>query len=261
VIAVALEALTVDVEGRTLGLFHKPGRAPALLFFHGAGSGGRHLSRLAEALGDREVFLLDAPGRGASEGPALERAADLAAVGVAAMRALGRREWIACGHSLGGAVSLECALRDDPAGPRALVLLATGARLRVQPAIFELVRAAIPTGRGASAAKLALLESSAEELRAIEALDAAIPPTSALADWTAADTFDRMSELAQITTPCLVVAGTRDVFTPVKYAQYLAEHLPRAELALLEGAGHVFPFERAEATARLIDAFVARLQS
>jgi pimeloyl-ACP methyl ester carboxylesterase len=257
----ALEEITVQLEGRKVGLLHKPGRAPALLFFHGAGSGARHLRDLAEALGDREVFLLDAPGRGASEGPALERAADLAAVGIEAMRALVRPAWIACGHSLGGAASLECALRRDPDGPRALVLLATGARLRVQPAIFELVRAAIPEGRGASTAELAFLETSADDLAAVEALDAAIPPRSALADWTAADSFDRMRALEEVTIPCLVVAGTRDPFTPVKYARYLAEHLPRAELELLEGAGHVFPIERSEATARVIDAFVASLQS
>jgi pimeloyl-ACP methyl ester carboxylesterase len=256
---VALEEITIELDGRTLGFHHQPGRGPALLFFHGAGNGALHLRALAEALPGRAVFLLDAPGRGLSEGPALGRVSELAALAVAAMAALGEREWIACGHSLGGAVALECGVLGGPGGPCALVLLATGARLRVSPAIFELVRAAIPSGKGAPTAELAFVETGAEALAAIHALDAAIPPESALADWTAADTFDRMGALGEIEVPCLVVTGTRDPLTPEKYGLYLETHLPRAELVRLEGAGHMLPVERAEETARAIGAFVDSL--
>lgn len=251
-----LESITVRVGEQEVGLLHGGGRAPALLFFHGAGHGAAHLRALAEAIPEREVFVLDAPGRGESGGPPLEAVGELAALGAEVMRALGRPEWIACGHSLGGAVALECGLSP---GPKALVLLASGARLRVSPFILERAREALSAGRAAETFEPAYAESDAEALDRIRALDEAIPPRAALADWRAADGFDRMTELGSIELPTLVVTGTEDPLTPEKYARYLAEHLPRAELVRLEGAGHMFPLERPREAAEAIARFVARL--
>lgn len=71
-------------------------------------------------------------------------------------------------------------------------------------------------------------------------------------DWKAANSFDRMLDLANIRVPALIVAGTEDVLTPVKYAQYLAAKIPDNELHVLEGAGHMLVMERAEQVAALI---------
>ena len=57
---------------------------------------------------------------------------------------------------------------------------------------------------------------------------------------------------ASIRVPALIVAGTEDALTPVKYAQYLAAHIPDNELHILEGAGHMLVMERAEQLAALI---------
>ena len=61
-----------------------------------------------------------------------------------------------------------------------------------------------------------------------------------------------MQDLANIRVPALIVAGTEDALTPVKYAQYLAAQIPDNELHILEGAGHMLVIERAEQLAALI---------
>jgi len=71
-------------------------------------------------------------------------------------------------------------------------------------------------------------------------------------DWKAADSFDRMQDLANIQVPALIVAGTEDALTPAKYAQYLAAQIPDNELHILAGAGHMLVMECAAEIAALI---------
>ena len=47
--------------------------------------------------------------------------------------------------------------------------------------------------------------------------------------------------LSQVATPALVIHGGRDRLAPVGAARFLAEHLPRARLEIVAGAGHA-PF-------------------
>ncbi len=61
--------------------------------------------------------------------------------------------------------------------------------------------------------------------------------------------------LSAIRVPALVVGGTADVLTPPKYQRYLAEQLPRAQLELVEGAGHMLPFEVPHELARRVRAW------
>jgi len=49
--------------------------------------------------------------------------------------------------------------------------------------------------------------------------------------------------LKQVHTPILVFQGEEDAFVPVDYALHLAEHLPRAELTLMPGTGHLYPLD------------------
>jgi pimeloyl-ACP methyl ester carboxylesterase len=63
------------------------------------------------------------------------------------------------------------------------------------------------------------------------------------ADFHACNNFDIMDRLGEIDVPTLVFCGTQDYLTPVKYSQYLVEHLPNAQLKLIEGAGHMVMLE------------------
>ncbi len=64
--------------------------------------------------------------------------------------------------------------------------------------------------------------------------------------------FDAGSRLDEITVPCLVVSGSDDRLTLSDASVYLADHLPKAELQLLEGVGHMSMMQRyAEVNAML----------
>ena len=161
------------------------------------------------------------------------------------------------GHSLGGAIAIEAALRSELQG---LVLVATGARLRVHPMILSMMEKAVEDGVPAELGGVAWRPDTPADLIArFEASARRTPPESALADWRAANAFDRMDELGRIQCPVLVVGGTEDALTPEKYLRYLETHLPDARLHMIEHAGHMLPYERAAELAALIDDFVGSL--
>jgi pimeloyl-ACP methyl ester carboxylesterase len=62
-----------------------------------------------------------------------------------------------------------------------------------------------------------------------------------------------------VRVPALVVGGAQDAMTPPKFVQYLAETIPGAQLALLDGAGHYPMVEQAEAFNRRLAEFLATL--
>lgn len=66
--------------------------------------------------------------------------------------------------------------------------------------------------------------------------------------------LDLTADIARIDLPTLVISGTSDVLTPPREARRLANHIPNAELVMLEKAGHMIMLERAdELDALLLD--------
>ncbi len=195
-----------------------------LVLVHGAGCDRRVWDSLSPLLPEGTVAL-DLPGRLGAE-PACATAAEAAKAVFAEIgaRGLATRDAVIVGHSYGGAVAIECALAEAIAG---LVLISTGARLRVHPDV------------------LAELPSQS----------ASVPRETTRVDWHAADAFDRMHDVARITSPTLVIAGDRDVLTPPKYARYLAAKIPGSRLVLLEGAGHTCITDDAARVAAAITAW------
>jgi len=159
---------------------------------------------------------------------------------------------------MGGAVVLEAALK-KPEFVEALILVASGARLRVNPALFRAWE------EEANTAAHRMVEScygpdSPERLRAwsLEQF-VGVRPEILLDDWRACDRFDRMGQLEQIRQPALVVCGNLDRLTPPKFSQYLADHLPHATLTLIDKAGHMVMLEKAGEVNRAMLRFLAFL--
>ncbi|MGH2699158.1 MAG: alpha/beta fold hydrolase [Actinomycetota bacterium] len=67
--------------------------------------------------------------------------------------------------------------------------------------------------------------------------------------------FDARERLDEISVPCLVVTGTEDRLTLSDASTYLAGHLPKAELHLLEGVGHMSMMEKHDEVNRMLDRF------
>lgn len=76
--------------------------------------------------------------------------------------------------------------------------------------------------------------------------------------WEAMQTWDAFDRLPTMRVPTLVVHGSEDGVIDVENARVLASRIPGAELAILEGAGHVYHSEQAEVADELVLDFVRR---
>ncbi len=202
----------------------------------------------------RDRYAINLPGRAGTDGPALGTAAQMKAFLSRFLESEVQRDYLIVGHSLGGGVAIEHALSSPSERLAGIVLLATGARLRVHPLILQLFEQAATSGGAIPPLPPGLYEQGADPALVAEASkhrDLTPIETGGL-DWRACDSFDRMEDIKDIRVPALIVAGTEDALTPVKYAQYLAAQIPDNELHILEGAGHMLVTERATEIAGLI---------
>src|SRR5512133_3755617 len=118
-----------------LAVAHAPGDAgphPPLVLVHGAGAASDDWPPELRALPGRRVLAVDLPGHGAAPGPAPGSVAAFASAVEALLDAHGIASAVIAGHSMGGAIALTLAL-ERPARVAGLVLVSTGARLRVAP--------------------------------------------------------------------------------------------------------------------------------
>ena len=74
----------------------------------------------------------------------------------------------------------------------------------------------------------------------------AVPPEDYAPGLEAIGAFDFRDALAQIAAPTLVIAGAEDPATTVADAQFLAERIPAARLAVIPGAAHLANVEQPE---------------
>ena len=63
---------------------------------------------------------------------------------------------------------------------------------------------------------------------------------------------DTSARLGSLAVPTLVVHGDEDRMIPVENGRMIAERVPGARLEILEGAGHMFWWERPERSAELV---------
>ncbi|MEM9380452.1 MAG: alpha/beta fold hydrolase [Planctomycetota bacterium] len=72
------------------------------------------------------------------------------------------------------------------------------------------------------------------------------------------DRADRTGVLASIDVPSLVLCGELDAITPPELSRAMAEALPRSELVLVPGAGHMAPMEAPDAVNGALRAFLTQ---
>jgi pimeloyl-ACP methyl ester carboxylesterase len=248
-----------------------------VLFIHGSSlrSDTWHY-QMAGMPGRRLVFYdLRGHGRSARGGRAPYSVATLVEDLRAVLEDAGLREVCLVGHSLGGMVALElCCRYPELMGSaiKSLVLCNTTYR----PAIETVVG-------GAAVARLERItrrpfDFVGSQHQRVDSLRKLVRPSDALF-WTVsfagfgpgasakqidftydmlADTpsatifdlfrayrdFDVTDHLADINVPALVIGGTHDRVTVPEASEYLAARMPKAELVILEGCGHMAMMER-----------------
>ena len=250
------------VGERVVTFRREPGHSPTLVFLHGAGSNHKLHDRLVDALPGWQRMALDFPGRAGTEGPALDSVADMAEFVESVIDAVVDGPYVLIGYSLGGAVAMQLACRGESDRLAGLVLIATGARLRVQPALLGVHEAAAHAEREL----ITILPRVFEEQTRRSTIEQAArdqlltPASTASMDWRACDGFDRLDSVERIVVPTLVLAGSDDLLAPPMFAAFLHERIRGSELHVLEGARHMLVMERPHELALRIHAFAARLR-
>jgi 3-oxoadipate enol-lactonase len=247
-------------------LYHEvsgPESAPPLILLEGLGGDipgwRRNIPRLSERY---RVIAYDFRGNGRSDkpqGPSPMQAFVDDTVGL--LDHLGVDSAHAYGQSFGGMVAMEAALQ-HPDRLRSIVLAATHAGRRNSSPVG-------PSGRVPKDKPYLALYSErfAREHADHVAEDILVgsqnpqPLHASRRQWEAIDGWDAWERLADIPVPTLVLHGTDDRLVSVANARRMAAAIPRAELVLLEGAGHVYHSERPEESDGAVLAFLDRVEA
>jgi len=205
------------------------------------------------------VIRYDHPGHG--ESPPAEKpfaVEDLALGVVELLDFLEIEQASFCGVSLGGAVGMALALHAPDRLDR-LVLACTSARFG-EPAMWSDRASAVRAGGTAAIAKgvlgrwftAAFATEHADAAARFRAMLEAVPREGYAACCDALAVWDARESVRRVEAPTLAIAGAEDVATPPSDAEYLAETIPGARLAVLEHAAHLANVEQPEAFDRVL---------
>jgi pimeloyl-ACP methyl ester carboxylesterase len=229
------------------------------LFIHGSSQNRLFWRSQVQDLADvANTIAIDLPGHGSSPGPGMDHVAGYAQAVMAFMDEVSIPLPIPCGLSLGGAIAMELLIQH---GERfsAGILMNTGARLRVNPFIFETIQKDFNKFLTSIESVGLSAKSDADALRPAIHESSTCLPEVALGDYTACNRFDVMDRLHLIETPVLVLTAADDVLTPVKYGLYLAEKITGANQQTIQDAGHLSPLEKPDRVNRAIRRFLRAL--
>jgi pimeloyl-ACP methyl ester carboxylesterase len=236
-----------------------------LILVHGAGGDHTHWSAELRRLPNVNVYALDLPGHGRSGGLPRTSVDDYADSVHLFAQTLELERASVVGHSMGGAIAQTLALR-QLSWLDCIILVGTGARLRVDPIILEGLRPA-STQDPPNASVEATIDTICQRaygpatdeqiLRKGRRQLLAADHTVIYSDYKACDNFDVTDQVGDIILPTLIIIGTADQMTPPKYGQFLHKQIPNARLVEIMGGGHMMmvekPTEVAQAVARFLE--------
>jgi pimeloyl-ACP methyl ester carboxylesterase len=268
----------IEIDGQRLHYLDSGGSRPALVMIHGLGGNLRHYTyALKDKLaGEFRVIAVDRPGSGYSQRPDDAPARLGAQAGTLAkfIRALGLKQPLLVGHSLGGALSLAIALdHPDCAGALALIAPLTQAQDDV-PEPFQGLVVNSPLMRKIIAWTLATplgIRNAPKLLGFVFGPDAvpadfpirgggllglrpkAFYNTSSDLVAAAEDLPGMMKRYGTLTIPLgmLFAKGDR-ILDYRRQGEAMKQQCPALDLVLLDGHGHMLPLTAPDAAADLI---------
>jgi len=250
----------VEIDGcRTH--YRRAGKGAPLVFLHGA-SGAPVVLPFMEKLATRfDVLVPDHPGYGQSDEPEwLENIHDVAYFYLDFLGALRLDKAVIVGSSMGGWMAMEMAVRNTSRIASLVLVSPAGIRADgAEPAdIFLLspedtVRCLFHDPKFAEA-RLAIPETP-------ESIDLSLKNrhTTARLAWEPRLHDPMLPKwLHRIDVPVSIVWGAQDRILPVGIAHELKRLLPKAELKIYEGCGHLPQVEKMEEFCELVTRFAGR---
>lgn len=255
----------LDVGGQKLrtAIWRGNGTARPLLFFNGIGANLEMVAPLGEAMAERsDVIVFDMPGIGGS--PAAKVPYRPKTVGKWAMNILdqlGYTDVDVMGISWGGGAAQQIA-RDYPDRVRSLVLLATSAGMVMVPGnISAISRMANPKryiDPDYMMKNFETLYGDTADQSAVKHKNRIKAPTKqgyayqllAMLGWTS------IYFLPFLKQPTLIMSGDRDHIVPLANARILKAAIPRSDLKIVKGGGHLFAVSRVHQVVPIIARFL-----
>jgi len=243
------------------------GPGEAVLLVHAIGCDHRMWDGLGTALSPRlRVIRMDVRGHGNSVvsprpyslGQLADDARDL-------LDSLGidTAHWV--GLSMGGMIGQAFALR-HPRRLGKLVLANTTSSYGAQgPEMWAARAKAVSEGGMAAVKELAMQRYFTDDFRTshsdiVDRIGAgflATDPAGYIGCCDAIRELDFTPDLNRIQAPTLVIAGEKDVGTPVAMSKAISDAIPGARLAVISGAAHLSALENPEEFNRLVAGFLA----
>ena len=254
---------TIDIAGQQCHYIvnsNEPGdTGQRVIYIHGTGCNGRVFKRHINALDGHQAAAPDLSGHGQSGGEGFRGVVDHAHTVSELIAALNWQPCVIAGHSLGGGIAIALAIY-FPKLVKGLMLIDTGARLRVAPAVIEYAkRVANGTASERDSRQGFSDKTSQATIDKLRQITANEDPRITLKDWYADDSCDFLSRIGNIDAPTLAVCGREDQLTPLKYHEYLRDHMPNCELQVIEDAAH-WPFvEQPAAFDQIVDTFLKNI--
>ncbi|MBF7083657.1 alpha/beta hydrolase [Desulfallas sp. Bu1-1] len=238
----------VEIDGNMVFYQENGGKEqelPALILLHGAGGTSARWEHLLGALsGVSRCIAPDLPGHGKSGGSPCQTIEEYTTFIKKFCDSLGLKHFFLCGHSMGGAIAIEYALR-HPFDLKGLILANTGAKLRVSPDFLAMLSNGVVPGRNFSDGS----NYDGDETSGSVYLN----------DFKACDRFNRMEQVSEIGVPTLVICGLEDKNTPLKYSQYLQNKIAGAKLCVIPEAGHMTMLEQPGKFSACVIGFIKKL--
>ena len=247
----------VMVKGIRIHFLEKKGTGGfPVLFIHGSGGNAGGWKKVMEGLEGFHTLSPDLPGHGESQGEGKTSIREYSEFVEDFTDALGLKEVVLGGHSLGGGIVLDFAVR-YPERLKAALLIGTGARLRVLPAALDLLKKMADGVIPPKFEPWAFSEKAPPEVLA-EGEEEWKKTSSKVRyyDMAACDRFDIMGEIDKVKCPCLIVCGREDRLTPIKYSEFLKSKIAGSQMQIIEGAAHMPMLENPRALASVLAEFL-----
>ena len=260
----------VEVDGYAVNYFHTGrttippvvpdvSKGKLIFYIHGAGSNGHFAHKLLDILSAKHSPLsFDYPGHGRSSGiDSLKSVTAYSDFAYALWKKLGVRSAVVMGHSMGGAIAMDLALR-HPDMVDGLILTCTAAKFNITDERLNVWKQVMQGRAGQPFTKDSC--SPATPMNIVQegwGEQIKTDPRVRYFDLVACREVDVTAKLGEIRKPTLVLAGQDDMSTPVAQSEVLRDRIPGAKLVVIPQAGHWLPIEKPQEACEAITNFLA----
>jgi len=248
--------------------FSEQGDGPPIVCLHGIGGGKESFCDQLQGLNGYRMIAWDMPGYGDSDTRPLTFAG-LSEALANLIDALGLKSAHLLGHSIGGMVAIEHAMR-RPDHVRSLALIGTTSRFGGRDEGFKetfLKARLAPLDAGQTMVEMAALAApnivgsvaDKASVKKIETVMAKVPASTWRNILACLVTFDRHNDLGAIDVPTCLIAGSEDQNAPARTMQKMAAKFAHAEYHEIVGAGHMINQEAPDQVNAVLNAFYGKM--